>query len=357
MVSKFRSGAAAAFAVGAVTLAFGLPVERAWAQGGNYIYTQPQAPPTTVPSFGVYVDFSWDAKTLHDTHSQWQAAYKKFKLDEAALNAAEKPGVPTSQWVFAADAVSRDLNEIARLAAKYVELSDKLRAAADSPDVPTFSPPSPGVPTGPRGPVYSPIDYQSNGGFVFGFDAGVANVRPTLGDDFTGSGYTGIFGAHFGYRIPSPDRFMWGQIDLSFLTLPGSTSFPRPFDDASLSIPALFSLDVKLGPNFADPWNRQWTWAPFISFGVAVADFKLSTPSASDSKWTAGLKAGAGLDVRINPNLLWRTEFSFYDFGKQIFFGPDGPEVSARAFALMGGFSYQFNSEPFIRPERPFPRD
>lgn len=133
-----------------------------------------------------------------------------------------------------------------------------------------------------------------------------ASAVPALTVDADGF----IGGATLGYNFQS-GQIVWGiETDFSYSDIGGDRTTGY-YGASETSVDWLWTVRGRLGIDING-------WLPYVTAGLAVADVGYGADSnlVSKSETVAGWTVGGGLEVKLDRNWSFKTEYLFVDLGK-----------------------------------------
>jgi outer membrane immunogenic protein len=172
--------------------------------------------------------------------------------------------------------------------------------------VPTVSPWAGGYVGFGVGGTWSMEEWRSNKTFPISYGSGELNPD--------GATVGGILGANFQQRnfVFSP------EFDINWLGGDDTTTMPKNGSAPTASIDLNWSARARLRLGYS-----MGIWMPFVAAGAALINTTDSFAnsavpgSAVSSQDTnrVGFTAGAGFDVKVTPNVVFRAEYIYDDYG------------------------------------------
>ena len=175
-------------------------------------------------------------------------------------------------------------------------------------------------------------------GATAGYGWGTSRQTDTGGTttgDFDTDGFIG--GGTLGYNFQR-GQIVWGlETDLSYTDVSGG-SFTNCAAGCSSSMDWLWTLRGRVGLDVNG-------WMPYITGGLAMADVSAVTQATSiGSETLTGWTIGGGLEVKLDRNWSFKTEYLFVDLGEMK--GPLGADTIRADFnelhIVRGGINYKF---------------
>jgi outer membrane immunogenic protein len=171
-------------------------------------------------------------------------------------------------------------------------------------------------------------------GYAWGQSRHTDSGGVTTGD-FDTDGFIG--GGTPGYNFQS-GRIVWGlETDISYTDVSGST-FTACGAGCSSSMDWLWTLRGRVGVDING-------WMPYITGGLAMADVSAVTQATSiGSETLTGWTVGGGLEVKLDRNWSFKTEYLYVDLGDMK--GPLPGDIIRADFndlhVVRAGINYKF---------------
>jgi hypothetical protein len=187
------------------------------------------------------------------------------------------------------------------------------------------------------------FEQPPSAGFYFSGSIGGGGALAIINSDsdLTGRGSGFAVSGEFGYRMRT-SQYTWNDFEVGIDWLTKKETFPPPFDDLKVQPGAIIYQSMALGLNIPTPSPGRW-FAPYVAFGVAEADIRVSMPAVSDQRWNMAPMIGGGVDFRINRNWLVRTNVSTFWFDRSYRFTTGAPfDLNEKITIGKVGLTYQF---------------
>jgi hypothetical protein len=182
-----------------------------------------------------------------------------------------------------------------------------------------------------------------SGGFYFTGSLGGGGALAIINSDSDLTGRASGFAVNgeFGYRMRT-SQYTWNAFNVGVDWLTKAETFRPPFDDLKVQPGAIIYQSMALGLNIPTPSPGRW-FAPYVAFGVAEADIRVSMPAVSDQRWNMAPMVGGGVDFRINRNWLVHTNVSTFWFDRSYRFMTGAPfDLNEKITIGKIGLTYQF---------------
>jgi outer membrane immunogenic protein len=160
--------------------------------------------------------------------------------------------------------------------------------------------------------------------------------------DHTTNGWVGGFFAGYNYQFPI-NIVLGVETDINYGKIYGSTSAPNPAWLDSSEVNWVGATRIRLG-------YAVWRFLPYIAAGVAygrvnISERKLATGLEYNSNDTyVGGTHSLGLEFAFTKNLIARTEYSYYSFGKKTvqLFPLDDSDINIYFRGIKFGLGWKF---------------
>jgi outer membrane immunogenic protein len=133
-----------------------------------------------------------------------------------------------------------------------------------------------------------------------------ASINPALRLDSDGF----IGGATLGYNFQA-GQIVWGiETDISYANLDSGLTGVGYFGASTASIDWLWTLRGRVGIDING-------WMPYVTGGLAMADAEMTVNAGGNGKseTLTGWTVGGGLEVKLDRNWSFKTEYLYVDLG------------------------------------------
>lgn len=198
---------------------------------------------------------------------------------------------------------------------------DRYRSVKDEPDY------------GPPRYLWTGLYTGLHAGYGWGKSSHTDDLGVTTGD-FDLDGFVG--GGTLGYNIQN-GRFVWGlETDIAYSDISGGTSVLGFAYTTSLDW--LWTVRARVGYDFGG-------WMPYFTGGLAVGEVDAVSlggfARTSDTK--AGWTVGGGLEIKLDRNWSFKSEYLFVDLGDVRVATPVPITAEANEFHIIrAGINYKF---------------